>query len=116
MRVLERLAARYPLRLEVIRARQVSHAESLAMKRRAHVCIDECVTGSYHRNSLEGLAAGCVVVNGLGLAPEIEEVFRRCAPDAPAAPPFVRAGLGDLEAVLASLVERGAAALAAEGA
>ncbi|HEX8559489.1 MAG TPA: glycosyltransferase [Pyrinomonadaceae bacterium] len=115
MRALDRLAARYPLRLEVVRHGQVSHAESLAMKRRAHIVIDECVTGSYHRNSLEGLAAGCVVVNGLGLLPEVEEVFRRCAPGS-AASPFVRASLEELEAVLASLVERGAARLAEAGA
>jgi GT2 family glycosyltransferase/SAM-dependent methyltransferase len=115
MRVLERLAARYPLRLEVIRERQVSHAESLAMKRRSHIVIDECVTGSYHRNSLEGLAAGCVVVNGLGLLPRVEEVFRRCAPDS-GPTPFVRASLGELEAVLTSLVERGAGALREAGA
>ncbi|MFN2416330.1 MAG: class I SAM-dependent methyltransferase, partial [Pyrinomonadaceae bacterium] len=115
MRVLDRLAARYPLRLEVINGRQVSHAESLAMKRRSHICIDECVTGSYHRNSLEGLAAGCVVVNGLGLRPEIEEVFRRCAPGS-VSTPFVRAGLEGLEGVLASLVELGAGALAEAGA
>ncbi|MDT5293478.1 MAG: hypothetical protein QOJ76_358, partial [Acidobacteriota bacterium] len=115
MRVLERLAARYALRLEVIRDRQVSHAESLAMKRRAHIVIDECVTGSYHRNSLEGMAAGCVVVNGLGLLPAVEEVFQRCAPESGPVP-FVRAGLAELEGVLASLVERGAGSLAEAGA
>ena len=73
-----------------------SHAESLAMKRRAHIVIDECVTGSYHRNSLEGLAAGCVVVNGVGLLPGVEEVLRRCAPEAHALP-FVFSTLDSLE-------------------
>jgi hypothetical protein len=114
MRVLDRLATRYPIRLEVIREQHVPHSESLAMKRRAHVVIDECVTGSYHRNSLEGLAAGCVVVNGVGLLPSVVEVFRRCAGGG--AVPFVRAGLDDLEGVLASLIEQGAAALARRGA
>jgi GT2 family glycosyltransferase/SAM-dependent methyltransferase len=115
MRVLERLASRYALKLEVVRNTQVSHAESLAMKRRAHIVIDECVTGSYHRNSLEGLAAGCVVVNGLGLLPQVEEVFRRCAPRS-AQTPFVRANLEELEGVLASLVELGAPRLSELGA
>jgi hypothetical protein len=114
MRALERLAARFPLRLEVIRDRQVSHAEALAMKRRAHIVIDECVTGSYHRNSLEGLATGCVVVNGLGLLPGVTEVFRQCAGGA-AEIPFVGVGLDELERALTGLVERGAASLAAEG-
>jgi len=115
MRTLERLAARFPVQLEIIRIGQVSHAESLAMKRRSHILIDECATGSYHRNSLEGLAAGCVVVNGVGLLPGVVDVFRLCAGDAARAP-FVHAALDGMEAVLASLVERGAEALAAEGA
>ncbi len=114
MRVLDRLAARYPVRLEVIRDRQVSHAESLAMKRRSHVVIDECVTGSYHRNSLEGLSAGCVVVNGVGLLAAVREVFRLCSGDD--ANPFVFAEPRSLEGALTALVERGAAALAADGA
>ena len=61
------------------------------MKRGAHIVIDECVTGNYHRNSLEGLAAGAVVVNGVGLRPEFGAMLRSartapihlrvCAPD-----------------------------------
>ena len=114
MRTLERLAAKYSIRLEVIRGNQVSHDESLAMKRRSHIVIDECVTGSYHRNSLEGLAAGCVVVNGMGLLPAVEDVFRRCAGGA--VNPFVHAGLDELETVLTTLVECGAETLVADGA
>src|ERR1044072_8291316 len=68
MAVLDRLAGRYPIRVEAVRARHLGHAEAPAAKRRAHIVIDECVTGSYHRNSLEGLGAGCVVVNGVGPA------------------------------------------------
>ena len=114
MRVLDRMAARYGVRLEVIRQGQISHSDVLAMKRRAHIVIDECVTGSYHRNTLEGLAAGCVVVNGLGLLPGVDDVFRRCALDADRVP-CVGTRLEDLEATLAQLIERGAAALEADG-
>jgi hypothetical protein len=114
LRVLERLAQRFSLRLEVIRSGQVSHAESLGMKRNAHIVIDECVTGSYHRNSLEGLALGCVVVNGMGRVPAIVEVFRHCA-GGTAEIPFVRADLPDLERVLTSLIEQGTEALASQG-
>jgi SAM-dependent methyltransferase len=115
VRTLERLASRFPIQLEIIRNGQVSHAESLAMKRRSHILIDECVTGSYHRNSLEGLAAGCVVVNGVGLLPGVRDVFLLCAGDAPRTP-FVHASLDGMEAVLASLIDRGAESLAADGA
>lgn len=114
MRVLDRLAAQHGVQLEVIRDRQLSHAEVLAMKRRAHIVIDECVTGSYHRNTLEGLAAGCVVVNGLGLLPGVTEVFKRCALDAERLP-CVASGLDDLHDTLARLLERGTAWLEAEG-
>ncbi|HSZ60713.1 MAG TPA: glycosyltransferase [Terriglobales bacterium] len=114
MRVLERLGRRFSIRLEVIRTQQVSHAESLAMKRRAHIVIDECVTGSYHRNSLEGLALGCVVVNGMGRLPSIVEVFAECTGRA-AEIPFVCAGLENLECVLTTLIEQGTEALLAQG-
>jgi SAM-dependent methyltransferase len=114
MRVLERLASRFSIKLEVIGIGQVSHAASLAMKRRSHILIDECATGSYHRNSLEGLAAGCVVVNGVGLLPGVEDVFRRCARAAESVP-FVHASLDGMEAVLTALIERGSEALVVDG-
>lgn len=116
LRVLDHLSRRHGIRLETIRGAQVSHAASLAMKRRAHIVIDECVTGSYHRNSLEGLAAGAVVVNGLGLVPEIADVLRRCLslPEADM-PPFVPASLDTLERVLEALISEGPQALAQRG-
>lgn len=111
--ILERLARKHPIQLEIIGRQHVSHAESQAMKRRAHIVIDECVTGSYHRNSLEGLAAGAVVVNGVGLRPEIVSVLTACAGTQEI--PFVRASLDSLEQVLEELIEQGAAALAERG-
>jgi hypothetical protein len=114
MRVLDDLARRRGVRLEVVRDHQISHAAALDMKRRSHIVIDECVTGSYHRNSLEGLALGCVVVNGVGLLPGVGESFLRCAPGSGELP-FVCSGLDTLEEVLAGLVDRGAGALADAG-
>ena len=109
--VLERLEA---VRLEVIRRQQVSHEESLAMKRRSLIVIDECVTGSYHRNSLEGLATGCVVINAVGTLPGVVDVLRACAGGAPDIP-FVSSRLDDLDGVLRRLVARGPEYLAEEG-
>jgi GT2 family glycosyltransferase len=114
MAILERLAARYPIRLDVIRDRHLPHGEVLAMKRRAHIVIDECVTGSYHRSSLEGLASGCVVINAVGLLPEIAEMLRLCA-GGNAAMPFNFADLDSLEACLTALIRLGPDALAALG-
>jgi len=115
MRLLDKLAQSYGLQLEVIRSVQVNHIESLAMKRRAHVVIDECVTGSYHRDSLEGLAAGCVVVNGMHLRTGVVEVFRMCAEIGGADAPFVYADFGSLEEVLVFLIEKGSAVLSSMG-
>lgn len=114
MRVLDRLEQRYRIKVEALRYGQVSHAESLAMKRRAHIVIDECVTGSYHRCSLEGLAAGCVVVNGVGLLDGVIEVLGRCAPDATNIP-FLHADLSTLEQVLNSLIKSGIESLSVAG-
>jgi hypothetical protein len=114
MAVLHRLAGLPEVRIETTEHGQISHEQSLAMKRRAHIVIDECVTGSYHRNSLEGLAAGAVVINGVGLLPGVEQALRVCAPDAGALP-FVFSTLDDLEQTLRGLIDRGAAALVADG-
>ena len=115
IRILESLDSRYPLRLEVVRDKQVSHAEALAMKRRSHILIDECVTGSYHRNSLEGLATGCVVVNGVGLLPEVLDALRHLA-GREDFNPFTSASLESLERTLTILIERGPESLAEQGA
>src|SRR5207253_10599301 len=100
--VLRVLAQRHGVRLQTIGDAQISHAAALAMKRSAHIVIDECVTGSYHRNSLEGLACGCVVINGLGLRPEIGGVLQTCA-GGPGSP-FVFARLETLQEELERLI------------
>jgi hypothetical protein len=41
----------------------VSIEECLSRKARAHMVIDECVTGSYHRSTLDGIALNCWVIN-----------------------------------------------------
>jgi len=39
------------------------YQENLAMKARAHILIDDVVTGNWHRTSLEGACLGCAVLN-----------------------------------------------------
>jgi ADP-heptose:LPS heptosyltransferase/SAM-dependent methyltransferase len=114
MRVLHRLAERHAIRLRVIGDKQISHASALAMKRGAHIVIDECVTGSYHRNSLEGLATGAIVINGVGLRPEIGDMLRICSGGAEL--PFGFATLETLEQELERLICLGAPALTQRGA
>ena len=112
--VLEKLSKRLDLTLEIVRENQISHAASLAMKCRSHIVIDECVTGSYHRNSLEGLAAGCVVINGVGKIRGVEEIFLQCA-DGAENIPFISSQLNDLEKKLESLINSGIENLQKEG-
>jgi hypothetical protein len=75
--------------------------------------VDHILYCSYHRNSLEGLAAGCVVVNGVGFRPAIGDMLRRCAGGA--ASPFVFARLDELEQELEDLILLGPATLALRG-
>ncbi len=115
LRILRTLAQRHDIDLVVRDAHALPHAEVLSAKRRAHIVIDECVTGGYHRNSLEALAAGCVVVNAVGTRPEVAVTLRRMtAEDAPL--PFETATLESLEQVLEALIDRGAGVLADAGA
>lgn len=114
MAVLKRLAQRYPVQLLTIQSGQVNFSHSMAMKHRAHIVIDECVTGSYHRNSLEGLAAGAVVINGMGLKSDISAVLQQCTDNAPS--PFICSSLETLEDVLTGLIELGPQRLSELGA
>jgi hypothetical protein len=114
MRVLKRLAETKGIAIETTAHRQIAHHDALSLKQRAHLVIDECVTGSYHRNSLEGLAAGAIVVNGVGILPGVAEIFSQCAPDSESSP-FVFASLDSLEEALLTLISRGAGDLADQG-
>ncbi len=113
MRILEKLSKNFPIKLEVIKNSQITHAESLAMKMRSHIVIDECVTGSYHRNSLEGLSGGCVVINGLGILPKVNDVLRICSESDEI--PFVPATLENLESIITELINCGTELLLESG-
>lgn len=60
--------------------------------------LDEVVTGGYGLATLEGLAAGCIVVGGC--VPEILSFL-------PGGPPYIRATIGDLEQRLRSIAAMG---------
>ena len=48
---------------EIIWIEGKSYQANLEMKSRAHILIDDVVTGNWHRTSLEGCCFGCAVVN-----------------------------------------------------
>jgi len=70
--------------------------ECLLRKATAHIVIDECVTGAFHSNSIQGLAHGCVVLNN---ADELCIENVRTVTGG-AEPPFSRCSMERLDAVL----------------
>ena len=107
--ILARLAKRADVEVDVITGCTLK--ECLRRKRQAHIVIDECVTGSYHRSSLEGLALGAVVVNAadrLSL-----DAAKHCSGGA--ASPFVISRLDGLLCKLTELAEAGPAELIRRG-
>ena len=114
MRILENFAASSSIPVKITTTTPGRGNDFLEVMRKSHIVIDECITGSYHRESLEGLASGAVVINGLGLRPEIQEVFLRCA-DGECLIPFHHASQESLCSVLTILAQKGPHLLAEEG-
>jgi hypothetical protein len=72
LEILNRLSSEGVLTFDIIRHRPL--LETLERKQKAHVVIDECVTGNFHRSSLESLAQGACV---LAYLPESTRAFIR---------------------------------------
>jgi len=85
--------------------------ECLKRKARAHIVIDEVMTGAYHRSSLEALALGCVVINKIdGLCEDhILRMTGGCGY------PFVWSDTLHLRDTLQKLIEHGPGWLASQG-
>jgi LPS sulfotransferase NodH/GT2 family glycosyltransferase len=111
-----------------------SFSERWALRRQAHIILEDCASGNYHHASLVGLSTGSVVVNGLGLQPQVVELFRACACGFATGDysqddglmgndkglvdkviPFVYADVASVESVLAGLIRRGMSRLEEEG-
>ena len=109
--VLKRVVGQDGIGCEADIITHVCHEECLARKAVAHIVIDECATGSYHRSSLEGLALGYVVVNGCDdrCIGNIGTMTGGCGH------PFILSSLDALEDCLADLIEDGRYKLAAAG-
>jgi hypothetical protein len=87
--------------IDIIRG--VSLEECIRRKARCNIIIDECVTASYHRSGLEGLALGKLTI--CSLSPEVERVFlASCgAPNSP----FVNVWIKSLELELCKIIDCG---------
>ena len=63
--ILKKIENRYPDLVEIKILNNRPYSECMKEKRTAHICIDECVTGSYHLQSLEGCAVGALTFNNI---------------------------------------------------
>jgi len=73
--------------IEIVWIEKLAYETNLKLKRKAHILIDDVVTGNWHRTSLEGCAFGCAVINKNDLEP------------------FVYADLKTLRSVLLDLID-----------
>ncbi len=65
IKILNQLQHRYGQRVEICILNNAPYEACMQAKRTAHICIDECVTGSYHLQSLEGCSVGALTLNNL---------------------------------------------------
>lgn len=65
--VLDRIAKKRDVKILWIEG--MGYHENLDQKRRAHILIDDVVTGNWHRTSLEGMCFGCAVLNKVMKSP-----------------------------------------------
>lgn len=72
--------------VDVIIPGKISPSALFELRRSCHVTIDEIVTGSYHQISLEGLAAGNVVINN---SDSLSNIFLEMVSCAATPPPFL---------------------------
>jgi len=100
--ILRGLQAKCPY-VEVDIIKDVGIAECLQRKSQCNIQIDECVTKSYHRCALEGLAFGALTICSLG--DDVAAVLRRATGSDTI--PFLNVQLVELPVFLKNLVARG---------
>lgn len=110
-RVLERLESEYPsdFDFEVIQGESLQ--KCIEIKSKSNVVIDECVTPSYHRSGLEGLALGKYTI--CSIHPEVEEVMLEAS--GAESHPFFDVDITNLYSHLKNLIEKGPLYVCEEG-
>ena len=98
----ETLAALRDLDIDLDYGQDIDFWECMERKRNAHIVIDECVTGGYHRASLEGACMGKVAVNNM------DRETRLCLEEVSNSPfgeyPFLTTGTAKLYDALRSIL------------
>lgn len=81
----------------------VSLHECINRKSKCNIIIDECVTASYHRSGLEGLALGKLTI--CSLSPKVEQILLNSS--GAKSSPFVNIWINDLEIELCRIIDSG---------
>jgi len=102
--ILKRLAEKYDIRVEV--GHSIPYQECIKRKKDAHIIIDECITGSFHKTTLEALVMQAIPVVWISdaLVNKHLDLYKRSLP-------VVNTKISNLEMALSSLIEMGKPAL-----
>lgn len=96
--ILTKLQNKYNIEIDIIH--DVSLSECLKRKSLCNIIIDECVTNSYHRSGLEGLALGKMTICSLDTA--VSNILKTVA-NSPTIP-FENVWIENLESYLESII------------
>ena len=100
VQILNRIKSRFPnVEIDIIMG--VPLEECIKRKSRCNIIIDECVTKSYHRSGLEGLALGKLTICSLDTS--VANIMKKVSGSQDQ--PFVNIWINDLEKRLIALIE-----------
>lgn len=100
---LRRIERDYRGQVRVFLLQNRPYEEVMAVRRRAHIVIDECATGSYHTTTLEGLSCGAATI--CRIDDLTQEALNRLLPGKQVRLPVLNTTLIELEERLRVLVE-----------
>jgi len=100
IQILNRIKNRFP-NVEVDIIHGVPLDECIRRKSQCNILIDECVTKSYHRSGLEGLALGKLTI--CSMDKQVERIMKKAAGSS--TQPFVNIWIDSLEKKLSALIE-----------
>jgi hypothetical protein len=103
VKILKTIKAYYPHLVDIDIIHGVPLAECISRKSKCNLIIDECITGSYHRSALEGLALGKATI--CYVSPDVEKVLKEVTGCDNI--PFINVDINNLEQELCKLVELG---------
>ena len=97
-KILENIVKKYGVEIDIIKG--VPLEECIRRKSNCNIIIDECMTGSFHRSGLEGLALGKLTI--CGVSKEVESILLKVSNSL--INPFLNVLIDDLENKLEEII------------